>query len=309
MVFDRLKSSFKKFVDSVSSTLTQKELSEDVLEPLLNQLLIDLIESEVAYEAAQTLVDTIKGKLIGTKIPRFTSVEEYIFRTLKETLVTILEKSYANLDLVEIASKRPGSNPLRLVFFGVNGVGKTTTIAKFAYLFKQNKITPVIVAADTFRAGAQEQLRKHAEKLGIPFIGGKYGADPGAVVFDAMEYARSRGYRVLLVDTAGRMHTDYDLMEELKKIVRVSKPDYKILVLDALAGNDSIEQSRFFDEAVGVDFIVVTKVDADVKGGIIISVVATINKPVLYIGIGQKYEDLERFIPEKYVSKIIQKEK
>ncbi len=308
MVFNKLKTSFKKFLDNVSSTLSQKQLSEDTLEPLLDELLIDLVESEVAYDAAQNLINIIREKLVGTKIPRFTSIEEYISKTLRETLITILEKNYVELDLVEIASKRSGSNPLRLVFFGVNGVGKTTTIAKFAYQFKQNKITPVIVAADTFRAGAQEQLRKHAEKLGIPFIGGKYGADPGAVVFDAIEYARNRGYRVLLIDTAGRMHTDYDLMEELKKIVRVSKPDYRVLVLDALAGNDSIEQSRFFNETVGVDFIVVTKVDADVKGGIIISVISTINKPVLYIGVGQKYEDLEKFIPEKYVAKIIQKE-
>ena len=217
----------------------------------------------------------------------------------------MLSRSYQPLDLVAEARSRSPENPLRIVFFGVNGVGKTTTIAKFAYMFRRNGITPVIAAADTYRAGAQEQLRRHAEKLGVPFIGGRYGADPASVVYDAIEYARARGYRVILADTAGRMHTDRDLMEELRKITRVAKPDYRALVVDALTGNDAVEQARFFDGAVGIDFIVLTKVDADVKGGTALSVAAVTGKPILFVGTGQRYEDLELFDPKRYAEKIV----
>lgn len=305
MVFNKLKKALKKFVDNVSEAVATKTLSEEELEPILEELVVSLAESDVAFEVAEEIAQRLREKLVGTKIGRFKDPREVVLKNLEETLVEILSRGYRPLDLVAEARSRSPENPLRLVFLGVNGVGKTTTIAKFAYMFRKAGITPVIVAADTFRAGAQEQLRRHAEKLGVPFIGGRYGADPASVVFDGVEYARARGYRVVLADTAGRMHTDSDLMEELRKIVRVAKPDYKALVVDALTGNDAVEQAKFFDRAVGVDFIVLTKVDADVKGGAAISVAAATGKPILYVGVGQGYEDLERFEPRKYVEKIL----
>ncbi len=306
MVFNRLKKALKKFVDNVSEVVATKTLSEEDLEPILEELVISLAESDVAFEVAEEIAENLKKRLVGSKVPRFKEPREVVLRALEETLVEILSRGYRRLDLVEEARSRSPSNPLKIVFLGVNGVGKTTTIAKFAYMFRRSGVTPVIVAADTFRAGAQEQLRRHAEKLGVPFIGGRYGADPASVVYDGIEYARARGYRVVLADTAGRMHTDADLMEELRKIVRVAKPDYKALVVDALTGNDAVEQAKFFDEAVGIDFIVLTKVDADVKGGTAISVAAATGKPILFVGTGQSYEDLEPFEPKRYAAKILE---
>ncbi len=306
MVFDRLKKSLKKFVSSVVEQIKTKELREEDLEPILDELIIELVESDVAYDVAQEIANLLKQKLVGTRIPRMSSVKEYVIKALEDTLYEVLSRNWKSIDVFTEASKlRPGQ-VMVLTFFGVNGVGKTTTIAKFAYRFKKMGVTPVIAASDTFRAGAQEQLRQHAEKLSVPFIGGRYGADPASVAYDAVEYARSRGYRVVLVDTAGRMHTDHDLMEELRKVVRVVEPDYKVLIVDALTGNDAVEQARFFDEAVGVDFIVLTKVDADVKGGTAVSVAHAISKPILYVGTGQRYEDLEPFDPRTFARKIVE---
>ena len=305
MVFNRLKRAFKKFVDSVSEVVATKTISEKDVEPLLEELLVELAESDVAFEVAEEITSKLRERLVGAKVPRGTDLRKHLLKTLGDVLVEILSRGYKPVDLVAEARSRSPENPLKIVFFGVNGVGKTTTIAKFAYMFRRAGVTPVIVAADTFRAGAQEQLRRHAEKLGVPFIGGRYGADPASVVYDGIEYARARGYRVVLADTAGRMHTDSDLMEELRKIVRVAKPDYKALVVDALTGNDAVEQARFFDEAVGIDFIILTKVDADVKGGTAISVAAVTGKPILFMGVGQGYEDLEPFEPRRYVEKLL----
>lgn len=306
MVFNKLKKALKRFVDTVSETIATKEIKEDDIEPLLEELTISLVESDVALEVAEEIGELVKKRLLGTKIPRFKDVKQYVTDTLSNVIEEIVSRNYRPIDIVAEAKSRKPSNPMRILFFGVNGVGKTTTIAKIAYLLKKNSITPVIAAADTFRAGAQEQLRMHAEKLGVPFIGSRYGADPASVVYDAIEYARARGYRVVLADTAGRMHTDEDLMEELRKITRVAKPDYKVLVVDALTGNDAVEQARFFDEAVGIDFVILTKVDADVKGGSALTIAAVINKPILFLGVGQRYEDLEPFNPKEYVKKLLE---
>lgn len=305
MVFDKLKKAFKKFVENVSSTIVAKELSEEELEPLLEELLMELVECDVAFEAAEAIINGLKEKLVGKRVSRFSDTRKLVVDALKEALEDLLSKAYVDKNLIDEVLNRSGE-PIKIVFFGVNGVGKTTTIAKFAYMFRKAGVTPVIAAADTYRAGAQEQLRVHAEKIRVPFIGSRYGADPAAVAYDAVEYAKARGYRVVLIDTAGRMHTDSSLMEELRKVVRVVKPDYKILVVDALTGNDAVEQARFFEEAVGVDYIVLTKVDADVKGGTAISLAYAIGKPILYVGVGQKYEDLEKFDPRSIVEKILE---
>ncbi len=294
-MFKKLKELFKSFTSQIVDAIRYKTLSAEEVDRLSEELMLQLVEADVAYDAAEVIVSKLKEKLLNTKIPRGEDVERFASNLLKETIKEILERGAAKIDLLKLASK---CKPLKLVFMGVNGVGKTTTIAKVAHMLKNHGLKPVIVAADTFRAAAQEQLKKHSENLGLPFIGGKYGADPAAVAFDGVAYAQKRGLDVVLIDTAGRMHVDIDLMNELRKVVRVVKPDLKILVLDALTGNDAIEQAKAFHDAVGVDAVILTKVDADVKGGAALSVILGIDRPILYLGVGQRYEDLVPYDPE-----------
>ncbi|MCE4619538.1 MAG: signal recognition particle-docking protein FtsY [Desulfurococcales archaeon] len=303
-MFDRLKKTLAKAVREIKQVVSEKEIKEEDLEPILEEIMIELIEADVAYEVAEDLVNTIKETLTGKRVPRGANVESIVRDALKRKLLEILDKPAPDI-IAEAKARKPGQRPLVVVFLGVNGVGKTTTIAKLAYHLKKNGVVPVLAAADTFRAGAQEQLARHAERLGVPLITGSYGSDPAAVAHDAISHASSRGYRVVLVDTAGRMHVDYDLMGELRKIIRVSKPDYKILVVDSLTGNDAVEQARTFNEEVGVDAIILTKTDADVKGGTAISTAAVTGKPIAYIGTGQGYGDLERFDAKRFVEELL----
>ena len=308
-MFGRLKESLSRAASTLATVIKEKagtrEIKAGDLEEVLDDLKIELVEAEVAFDVAEAIASELERRLVGVRVPRGTKVDELVRNTLKDILLKIV--GLRGLDVVEEAKRacRPGSRPFVVVFLGVNGVGKTTTIAKLGYKAKHEGITPVLAAADTFRAGAQEQLRLHAEKLSVPFIGGRYGADPASVAFDAIEYARARNYCLVLIDTAGRIHTDYDLMGELRKIVRVAKPNLKVLVVDALTGNDAVEQARIFKQEVGVDGVIITKADADVKGGTAISVAAAIRKPILYIGTGQGYSDIERFDPIAFVEKII----
>ena len=195
--------------------------------------------------------------------------------------------------------------PFLIVFVGFNGSGKTTTIARIANLLKKKNISSVFAAADSWRAAAIEQIQEHGDNLGITVIKHKYGADPAAVVFDAVKHAKSKGIDVVLADTAGRTHTNVNLMEELKKIVRVNKPDMKILVLDSLTGNDIYDQSKLFDEAIGIDGMILTKTDIYEKGGAALAASHTINKPILYMGVGQGYDDLEKFDKKKIIKTLL----
>jgi len=294
-LFKKIKELFKNFTSQLVETIKYKSLSDKDINEITEEFMLKLIEADVAYDVAELLTNNLRRRLQEIKIPRGINEEEFINKLLRESVYDILSRGRASIDLVNLAKER---KPLKVIFMGVNGVGKTTTIAKVAYLLLKNSLKPVIVAADTFRAAAQEQLKKHSEVLGVPFIGGKYGADPAAVAYDGILYASKRGLDAVLIDTAGRMHVDIDLMNELKKVVRVSKPDLKVLILDALAGNDAIEQAKAFNESVGIDGVILTKVDADVKGGAALTVILGVNKPILYLGVGQKYEDLIPYDPE-----------
>ncbi|MCE4606483.1 MAG: signal recognition particle-docking protein FtsY [Desulfurococcales archaeon] len=307
-MFSKLRSVLKKGVDTfsekVAKKIAYKELSEEDFEGIEDNLILELAQSDVAYDVAVEIVENVKKRLLGIKVKRGTDIRAFVEESFREAILDILSKPTQVDILEEIETRCKRKLLTKIMFLGVNGVGKTTTIAKMAYLLKKKGITPVIGATDTFRAGAQEQLKLHMEKLGLPFIGGRYGADPASVGYDAMKYAEARGYCVVLIDTAGRLHVDRDLMEELKKVSRVTKPDYKILVIDSLTGNDALDQVKFFDDAVSIDGIILTKMDADVKGGTAVSVIAMSGKPVIFIGTGQKYEDLEPFDPEDLVGKI-----
>ena len=303
-MFDRLRRAFQAGVERLREKVAYREIREEDIADVLDELFITLVEADVAYEVAEDIIEGLKSQLVGSRVKRGEDLESLVKQYLRRKLLDILDGP--GPDIVEEASRRrPGERPLVVVFLGVNGVGKTTTIAKVAYKLKEAGITPVLAAADTFRAGAQEQLAVHAERLGVPLVRGRYGADPASVAHDAIGYAMARGYRVVLVDTAGRMHVDYDLMGELRKIVRVSKPDLRILVVDSLTGNDAVEQARRFGEEVGYDAIILTKADADVKGGTAISVTAVSRRPISYLGVGQSYKDLVRFNPEEFVAQLI----
>jgi len=289
----------------LEEVVVYRDLTEKDLDEPLEDLVFSLAEADVALEVAERIASSTKKALVGSRVRRGEDVELVVRKALYESIVRLLSTP-GRVDVRSLALERCGSQrPLVIVFFGINGVGKTTTIAKIAYMLKREGARPVVAAADTFRAGAQEQLRAHADRLGVPFIGGKYGRDPASVALDAINYASSRGMCSVLVDTAGRMHIDADLMEELRKIVRVSRPDLRLLVVDALTGNDAVEQAVRFNEAIGIDGVIVTKIDADAKGGTVVSIAATIGKPILYLGTGQSYEDLEEFDPQKFVSRIL----
>ncbi|QOR94799.1 signal recognition particle-docking protein FtsY [Thermosphaera chiliense] len=292
-MFKKIKEAFRKFIDSASSII----FSREKLESLIDELKLELVASDVAYEVAEE----ISARLLKAVDEGLVKSREDLQRVLKNILIEVFEKA-GSVNLLDVAR---ANKPCKLVFLGVNGVGKTTTIAKVAVLLRENGFKPLMVAADTFRAGAQEQLKIHSERTGIPVFTGKYGSDPASVAYDAIQFASSRGFDALLIDTAGRMHVDVDLVNELKKVVRIVKPHFKILVVDALTGNDAIEQARFFNDAVGVDGVVVTKVDAYEQGGVPLSIAYILGKPVIYAGVGQGYKDLKPFNVYEYVNKIL----
>ncbi|BCU68309.1 hypothetical protein HS7_17460 [Sulfolobales archaeon HS-7] len=250
----------------------------------------------------EVISNRLKSELVGKKVKRG-SESEIIISSLRNVVKTILERSTSTEDLLE--KIKNSQRPFVIMFFGANGVGKTTTIAKVAYLLKKNGMTSLIAATDTFRAAAQEQLEYHANKLEVPLIKGKYGGDPSAVAFDAVASAKARRYDVVLIDTAGRMHNDKDLIEELRRMVKIVQPQEKILIIDSLAGYDALEQVKAYDRAINFTGLIVTKADADVKGGIILSIAAELAKPIYYLGIGQDYNDLVKFSPEWLIPKLL----
>ncbi len=304
-VFSSIKSSIAKGISEAIGSIATKEIRYEEVLKASEELVIKLVEADVAYEVAEEIVKGVAKRLDGTRIWRFEDLEGLVEEKLRETVRDILKRGVWEGDLVLMARSK---KPFKIVFMGVNGVGKTTTIAKIARYLSKNGLKVLVVAGDTFRAGAQEQLAIHCSRLGIPFFKGKYGSDPGAVVFDAIRHAEKSGYDVVLIDTAGRQHTDRDLMEEIKKIIRVSKPDLRVLVLDSLTGNDAVNQAREFDKYVGVDIAILTKLDANATGGSAISIIASIGKPIAFIGVGQGYDDLKRYDPEEILSKIFSAE-
>ncbi|BBG23907.1 Signal recognition particle receptor FtsY [Sulfuracidifex tepidarius] len=247
------------------------------------------------------MLDDIKKAIVGKKIRRSEDLEQTVMDTLKKSIEEILTKN-ENIDIIKIIKE--SQRPFVIVFFGVNGVGKTTTIAKFIYMLKKNGLTCIVSASDTFRAAAQEQLAIHAQKLEVPMVKGKYGGDPAAVAFDAIQSAKSRNIDVVLVDTAGRMNTDADLTNELRRVMKIAKPNFKILVLDSLGGNDTLEQAKYFENAIGFDAVILTKVDADAKGGVVLSLAYELKKPVIFLGVGQEYENLEPFSAQWFIDRL-----
>ncbi|MEM3163383.1 MAG: signal recognition particle-docking protein FtsY [Desulfurococcaceae archaeon] len=292
-MFEKLRKAISSFSEKIGRALYSKK----DLEKFIYELELQLVENDVAYEAVLAITSRLKN-LVEDRALRD---RDEVLKALSEAIIDL----FKGIEPIDVFTEARNNKLYKLIFLGVNGVGKTTTIAKVAKLFKDRGFKPLMVAADTFRAGAQEQLKVHGERLGIPVFIAKYGVSPAAIAFDSIAFAEKRGYNVLLIDTAGRMHIDQDLVEELRKIVRVVKPHRKVLVIDALTGNDAVEQAKRFDEAVGVDAVIIAKADACERGGVPISIAYSIRKPVIYLGTGQDYSDLEEFSPLKYVEYLL----
>lgn len=278
-------------------------LTEEDVEEVLEELELELLEADVAYEVTEKLIQSLRDQLVGRRIGPQEDPEEVVKEALKKAIKEILSQKKVDIYKI-IEEKRKKGEPTVILFVGINGTGKTTTIAKLAYLLKKKGYSVVLAAGDTFRAGAIEQLEEHARRIGVKVIKQQRGADSAAVIYDAIEHAKARGIDVVLADTAGRQATNVNLMEEIRKVVRVTKPDLVIFVGDALTGNDAIVQAQEFNRVVDFDGVILTKVDADAKGGAALSIAYAIGKPILFLGTGQRYEDLEEFTPEWMIEKL-----
>lgn len=289
------------------SFITKKTIKENDIEDILYELEISLLEGDVALEVAETIVESVKNDLIGKKISRRGDMEKFTEDALKSAITKIIDNGSYDL-LSEIEKSKQKGEPYKIMFVGINGTGKTTTIAKIAKYLEKNGYSSVFGASDTFRAGAIEQLEHHANNLNMKIIKHERNADPAAVAYDAVDHAKSQHKDVVLIDTSGRMQTNINLMDEMKKIKRVSKPDIVLYVGDALMGNDATEQATKFNEVIDIDGIILTKADADAKGGAALSIGHVIHKPILFIGMGQSYDDLMEFKPSWMIDLIFNDE-
>ncbi len=278
------------------------ELEEKELQPLLEELLLALLEADVEQTTAEEICAEISKRLAGKKIGRKENLEAAIKKEIKEILLQMMQTEETDL-LKAVHAKK--EKPYKILFLGPNGAGKTTTIAKLTYLLQNSGQQVIWAAGDTFRAASIEQLEKHAGKLGVRVIKHQYGADPAAVAFDAVKAAEAKKIDVVLIDSAGRQETNRNLMMELQKIVRVIKPDLKIYVGEAFTGQALLQQAAEYDKMVGIDAFVLTKIDCDAKGGTTISLLYKMRKPVLFVGTGQLYKQLQKFDPEFILEKVI----
>lgn len=286
------------FFSKLKKKITTKKLSKDQFEDLFWDLEIVLLENNVAIEVVEKIKQDLETSLTEKPLKR-SEINNIINDTLKNSIEELLTFPEFNL-LKNIKTKKP----YIICLIGINGSGKTTTIAKLAHYLKQNNITSVLAAADTFRAAAIDQLEEHANNLNIKLIKHDYGADAAAVAYDAIEHAKAKHIDAVLIDTAGRLHSNKDLMREMEKIIKVANPDLKLFIGESITGNDCIEQARTFDKLVGIDGIILSKADVDEKGGTAISITYITKKPILFIGTGQNYKDLELFKKNKIIKEL-----
>jgi fused signal recognition particle receptor len=289
----------KSFITKLKEKVTATKISETKFNELFWEFELAMLENNVAVEVIEKIKRDLKLELVDVPINR-SGIRQKIISALRESISNLFKGNDMDLIKVVKASKKP----YVILFLGINGTGKTTTLAKFAKLLQDNNLSSVISASDTFRAAAIQQLEEHGENLGVRVIKSNYGSDPAAVAFDAIKYAEAKRIDVVLIDTAGRMQSNKNLLDEMKKIIRVSKPDLKLFVGESIAGNDVVEQSKTFNETVGIDGIILSKADIDEKGGAAMSVSYITGKPILYLGCGQSYNDLDRFNKEKLLKSL-----
>jgi len=284
------------FFSRFKKKFTTTKLDQEIFNEFFEKLEMLLLENNVALAVVDKIRDDMEKKLVNIEVKK-DQLENEIKSSLKESILEILIPPFNLIDKI----KKKENGPFVILFFGINGSGKTTTIAKIANMLAENKLSSVFAAADTFRAASIEQLMKHGETLGIKVIHQTYGSDPAAVAYDAISYAKAHQIKVVLIDTAGRMHTKSDLMREMEKIIRVTQPDLKIFVAESITGNDATEQAKIFNETANIDATILTKADVDEKGGTAISIGYVTGKPILFLGTGQKYTDLQKFSPDEII--------
>ncbi|MBI2663064.1 signal recognition particle-docking protein FtsY [Candidatus Woesearchaeota archaeon] len=288
----------KSFFGKIKEKIITTKISENKFEDLFWDLELIMLENNVASEVIDKIKDDLKSDLVDKPLKRG-KIEEIIKESLRESIDSLFINQKNFLKII-----KEGKKPFVIVFVGVNGGGKTTTIAKIANILKKNKISSVMVAADTFRAAAIQQLEEHGKRLGIKVIKHDYGSDPAAVAFDGIKHAEAKNIDVVLVDTAGRLQSNKNLMNEMKKIIKVANPNLKIFIGESITGNDCIEQAKQFNEAIKIDGIILTKADVDEKGGAAISVSFITQEPILYFGVGQEYDDLKEFDSKEVVKSL-----
>ena len=300
-MFEKLKSGLEDFLDKISKT----ELNEKSIDSLIEDLKLILLQNDVAFTVAESICDQLREQLNALEVKRFSDHLTEAKTILRDILQkTLVDNGKENLFDI-IRRKQEKKEPIIIVFIGINGTGKTTTIAKLAHLLIKKGFTTILACADTYRTGSIEQIEEHARRLGVKTIKHTYGSDAAAVAYDTINYAKAHGTDSVLIDTAGRMQTNRNLIDEMKKIIRIAKPDLTLLVIDALTGNDAAEQAVSFSKAVSVDGIILTKLDADAKGGSAISVSNITGKQVLFMGVGQEYDDLLPFDPKFILNRIL----
>ena len=294
-MFEKFKDTVKDLSEDVKSSVAEKEIEEDDISSVLEKFRLKLLESNVSFSAAESIEDSVGESLVGKKAGRF-SVEEEVKKAVKKEI-----KETVNDDFDLLDELKDIENP-SIFFIGFNGSGKTTTLAKTANYLDENGYDSVMGAGDTFRAASMEQLEEHGDALDKKVVRHEYESDPAAVAYDTIEHAEKQG-KVALIDTAGRSHSDRNLMEELEKMIDVNQPDITFLVVDALSGNDVVEQIKAYEGMF--DAIIVTKMDIDEKGGTVITAARESGKPVAFTGTGQAYDDLERFDTDEFVEDMV----
>jgi fused signal recognition particle receptor len=302
-MLEKLSNTFSTLVEKIST----EELSEKKLDSLLEDFKISLLENDVALTVTDRIAEELKKKISGNRVGRLEDKEKLIREALRSTLVKILTTD-RKVDILKMASeKRIQRKPFIIIFAGVNGTGKTTSIGKIAKFLMNHDLSVIMACADTYRPGAIEQLEIHAKRLGVKIIKHEYGSDSASVAYDAVAHAEAKGINVVLVDTAGRMETNRNLMEEMRKIVKVTQPDLVIFVGDALTGNDAVTQAQEFNTYIPIDASILTKMDADAKGGAALSITYTTQKPIIHLGCGQDYSDLQPFDPQNFADHLLGK--
>ena len=276
-----------------------------VLDQIITQLEEELLQSDMGHSAVMEVISSLKANLIGSRIDPRKGLDKIVETVVRKSLQDLLEAGYWDFDRTLQSFVIEGT-PVSIMIVGVNGTGKTTTTAKIAHRLTEQGYSVVLAAADTFRAGAIDQLSTHAERLGVRCIKSQRGGDSAAISRDAIESAKARGDDIVIIDTAGRMQNKTNLMEELRKVHRITKPDLVIFVADALAGNDAVTQAKEFQRILNFDGVALCKLDTDAKGGAALSIAHATGRPIVLAGVGQEYDDLKDFDPEWFLDSILE---
>ncbi|MCL5430128.1 MAG: signal recognition particle-docking protein FtsY [Candidatus Marsarchaeota archaeon] len=286
--------------------LKSVSLKESEVDDFVETVRVSMLESDVSYEATDVFTADLKNNIMESKFDS-KNIQGELVSAVRKSMLDLLSKGGKGINLYEFVRSKASSGelPVKILFLGPNGTGKTTTLAKIAYHMKKNGITCLFSASDTFRAAAIEQTEHHANKVGVPVIKSRYGADPASIAFDAIAYAKAHGVQAVLIDTAGRQETNKNLISEMQKMVRVAKPDITVFIGESTAGNRLSEQIKEFGKFMKIDGIILTKLDCDAKGGNAISIAHSTGIPILFLGTGESYEALVEYTPDFIVNAIL----